>query len=99
LRLAWCSEFWSLHLSSFFYMQVSRIQRVTGKVDSLKSAGQGTIIADRTRPGRPNGLEMSRPAAQAPLVSLYGNLAGITCADFAHASRVSCSQSFGGRRA
>jgi hypothetical protein len=45
---------------------------------------------------RPNGLELSCPAARALPQSLYGSLAGNTSPNFPDASRVSCSELLGG---
>jgi len=44
----------------------------------------------------PNGLELSCPAARATLPPFNGILAGNTSSNFPPASRVSCSELFGG---
>jgi hypothetical protein len=44
---------------------------------------------------RPNGFELSRPAAQATVDSLSRILAGNEPTNFPHASRVSCSELLG----
>jgi len=43
-----------------------------------------------------NGLELSCPAARATVGAFSRNLAGKSRSNFPHASRVSCSELFGG---
>jgi hypothetical protein len=47
---------------------------------------------------RPNGLELSCPAARATVDPFSRNLAGKTRSNFPHASRVSCSELLGGAK-
>jgi hypothetical protein len=56
----------------------------------------GRLADEVQRRATPNGLELSCPAAQAPVHPLSRNSAGQSPPHFPHASRVSCSELLGG---